>query len=82
MQNTRKKLEIPEATLPCKLRTTKRPNKLLETDSEIRGSNNIQTTKHACIVHAHESTKKRLESTLPKNHEDHIAEKGFNPLSH
>ena len=32
-------------------------------------------TKYACIVEAHESTRKRLESTLPSNHEDHIAEK-------
>ena len=26
--------------------------------------------------------KKRLESTLPEDHEDHIAEKGFNSVSH
>ena len=31
---------------------------------------------------AHQYTRKRLESTLPKDHEDHIAEKGFNSLSH
>ena len=29
-----------------------------------------------------ESTRKRLESTLPRNHEDHIAERGFNSLTH
>ena len=39
-------------------------------------------TKFACIVEAHESTRKRLESTLPKDHEDHIAGKGFNSLKH
>ena len=66
----------------CKLRTTKRPNKLQETDSETQGSNKIQKTKHACIVEAHESTRKRLESTPPKDHEDHIAEKWFNSSSH
>ena len=65
-----------KAAVPCKLRTTKRPNKLLEADSEIQGSN--RKTKHACIVEALESMRKRLESTLPRNHEDHIAEKGFN----
>ena len=26
--------------------------------------------------------RRRLESTPPKDHEDHIAEKGFNSLSH
>ena len=56
--------------MPCKVETTKRPTKLLETDSETKGTNIIQKTKHACIVEAHESTKKRLESTLPKDHED------------
>ena len=81
-KHARKKLEIlMEAAMRCKLRTTKRPNKLLETDSETKGSNNIHKTKHACIVEAHESTRKRMESTSPKDHEDHIAEKGFNSLS-
>ena len=37
---------------------------------------------HACIVEAHESTRKRLEGIPPKDHEDHIAGKGFNSLSH
>ena len=32
-------------------------------------------TKYACIVEAHVSTRKRLESTRPRNHQDHIAEK-------
>ena len=27
-------------------------------------------------------TRIRLESSLPKDHEDHMAEKGFNSLSH
>ena len=57
----------------CKLRTTKRPNKLLETDSDTRRCNKFQKTKHACIVEAHEPT---------KDHEDHIAEKGFKSSSH
>ena len=38
--------------------------------------------KYACIVEAHESTRKRLECTLPRSHEDHIAEKGYNSISH
>ena len=32
-------------------------------------------------MEAHESTRKRLESALPRNHDDHIAEKGFNSLT-
>ena len=34
------------------------------------------------IVEADESTRKRLEGTLHKNHEDHIAGKGINSLNH
>ena len=41
---------------------------------------NSQKTKHACIVEAHESTRKRLESTLPRSHEDHMVHK-FIPMS-
>ena len=33
-------------------------------------------------MEAHESTKKHFESTLPEVHEDHIADKRFNSLSH
>ena len=38
--------------------------------------------KHACIVEADESTRKRLEGTLLKDHEDHTAGKGVNSLNH
>ena len=33
-------------------------------------------------MEAHESTRKRLESTLPKDHEDHNAERRFSSMSH
>ena len=39
-------------------------------------------TTIACIVEAHESVRKRLEPTLPKDHEDHIAGKRYNSISH
>ena len=39
-------------------------------------------TKHACIVEADESTRKRMEGTLPKGQEDHVAGKGTNSLNH
>ena len=52
IKRARKKLEIQmKAAMPCKL-----------TDDETKGSNNIQKTKYARIVEAHESTRKRLKS--------------------
>ena len=38
--------------------------------------------KYACIVEADESTRMRMEGTLHKHHEGHIAGKGMNSLSH
>ena len=63
--------------MPCKMGVKERPNKLRET---ARPKN--PTKRHACIVQTHESTWKRLESTLPKDREDHIAEKGYSLKSH
>ena len=39
-------------------------------------------TKYACIVDADESMRKRLEGVPHRYHEDHIAAKGINSLSH
>ena len=80
IKNVLKKLAIPmEAAMPCKLKTTKRSHMHREIHS---GHNTIQKSVHACIVEAHESARKRAEGTPSKDHEDHIAEKGFNSLSH
>ena len=51
---------------------------------EAHGGNkaNTRKSKHASIVEAHESTRKRLEITLPKDHEDRIAGGEFNWLGH
>ena len=49
-------------------------NKPRETDDETQGSNKIQKTKHACIVEAHESTRKRYERILPKDHKPETQE--------
>ena len=51
-------------------------------NSEVEGSNKSQKTEHACIVEAHESTRKRSESTLTIKSKDHIMQRGFNSLSH
>ena len=70
-----------EAAMPCK-KGTKKHLGLQETVARSDEFNKIQKTKHACIVEAHESKRKRLESTLHQNHENHIAERGFNSISH
>ena len=66
-----------EAAVPCKLKTTKSSNQHREVDSDPTNSE-----KRACIVEAHESTRKRLERTPPKEQEDHTAKKWFKSLSH
>ena len=45
------------------------------------GSNKIKT-RLACIQEADESTRLRMEESLPTHHEDHIAGKGDNSLQH
>ena len=39
-------------------------------------------SKLACILEATESTRLRMEESLPNYHEDHIAGKGDNSLQH
>ena len=39
-------------------------------------------SKLACILEASESTRLRMEESLPNYHEDHIAGKGDNSLQH
>ena len=43
---------------------------VLQDEAKSGESNRIPKTKHTCIE-ARESTRKRLESSLPKDHEDH-----------
>ena len=59
------------------------PSKIRERTYKETGRNpDAPKTKYACIVEADESTRKRLEGTLHKDYEDHIAGKGINSLSH
>ena len=60
--------------MPCKMGANKRSD-FQETEARSGELNKIPKTEHACVVDAHESTRKRLESSLPKDHEDHIAGK-------
>ena len=42
----------------------------------------ISSVKLACILAASESTRMRMEESLPKYHEDHVAGRGNNSLQH
>ena len=74
MKNARRKLEVPmPAAMPCKIQR----EKYWET---CRVEKNCKTN-YACMVEADESTRKRMEGSLHKNHEDHVAGKGMKSLS-
>ena len=76
IQNARKKLETPMApAMLCKTSKTCQ-------HGETRGKTNEIKSKLACILEASESTRLRMEESLPNNHEDHIAGKGDNSLQH
>ena len=60
---------------PCK---TCKKNK----HGETRSKTNDFKSKFACILDASESTRMRMEESLPKYHEDHIAVKGDHSLQH
>ena len=72
LKNARRKFEIPmPAAMPCRLQ-----------HREICGTVGHHRTKYACNVDADESRRIRMEESQSKNHEDHIAGKGINSLSH
>ena len=59
--------------MPCK--TLKKSE-----HGQTRGKTNEFKSKLACILEASESTRLRMEESLPNNHEDHIAGKGDNSV--
>ena len=61
--------------MPCK--TSKKSK-----HGETRGKTDDFKSKFACILEASESTRLRMEGSLPNYHEDHIAGKGDNSLQH
>ena len=69
-----------DATLPCK-KGTESPSSSRVTGARLNASNKVPKTKYACIVETHESTSQRMEPSLPKKHEDHIAGKGYNSMT-
>ena len=75
LSKTLRKLEVPmPAAMLCKIRRGKYRETCRTPDAP--------KTKYACIVEADESTRKHLERTLPRDHEDRIAGKGWNSLNH
>ena len=66
--------------MPCK-KGTKKLSSFQETEAKSCQSNKIPKAKHACIVEADEPTRQHLEPSLPKDHEDHIAGKGYNSMT-
>ena len=75
-----------EAAMPCKKRTKPLNRAHRARLRKLRGGRqpySIPKTKHAWIVEAHRAQRgQRLESSLPKNHEDHIAGKGYTSMTH
>ena len=69
-------IHMCDAAMPCKMGTRKRLEELRETVAS-GDTHPHKITKYSCIVEAHGSTRKSLKSTLPRNHDDHIGEKGF-----
>ena len=81
LKNAKRNLEVHmDTAMPCN-KGTKSPACFQGTEAKHDAPNNVPKTKYACIVEAHESTRQRLESSPPKNHEDHIAGKGHNAMT-
>ena len=66
IKNARRKLEVPmDAAMPCK-----KDFPFQETEAKNCESNKIPKTQDACTKEAQESARQRVESSLPKDHED------------
>ena len=81
-KNARRKLEVHmDATVPCK-NGRESPSSSRVTGARLNASNKVPKTTYACTVEAHGSTRQRVEPSLSKNDEDHIAGKGYNSMTH
>ena len=75
MKNARGKLESPmPAAMPCRLHRYPCRRTCCAVGEH--------KTKYACIVEANESMRIRMEGSQNKSHENHIAGRGVNSLSH
>ena len=68
-----------DAAMPCKTETHSSTKKLA---AELNASQKVPKTNNGCIVESHESPRQRVELSLPKNHEDHIASKRYTSMTH
>ena len=76
INNARKKMETPMAlAMPCKTSETCKHGETRDKTNEIK-------YKLACILEVSESTRLRMEESLPNHHEDHVAGKGGKSLHH
>ena len=71
-----------------KAKSIKKPLKTQETRNSLGSGHALQDGDKKAFsgstrnCGAHESTTKHVESTFPRNHDDHVAERGFNSLTH
>ena len=82
MKDARKRLEVRMgAAMSCNMVTRKRARRLRENCSEWEHqlSQENQVFQYCGSSRVH---KEAFGITLPRNHEDHIAEKGFNSINH
>ena len=76
MKKARGRLEIPlPAAMLCK-------TSVCRSSRETCGTIGEHKTKYVCIVEADESLRIRMEGSPHRYHEDHIAEKGMNSMTH
>ena len=67
------------SAMPCK----RAPNDITKVVAKPEfGSEKCSKKLYECILESHQSTRQRVESSQSKNHGDHIADKGFNSMSH
>ena len=75
-------MEVPmEAAMPCKKRNNGALLGFRKLNRRVVNPTIFQRQKHVCFMEAHEFTRKRSESCLPKGHEDHVAGKGYNSMT-
>ena len=76
IKNARQKLETVVApVMPCKISKNNQ-------NWRNRGQTYDFTSKFACVLEEGESTRLRMEESLPHHHEHHTAGKGDNSLQH
>ena len=82
LKKARRKLETPVApAMLCK--TCKKKSSMERPVARLTRGKTIEIKSNlACILEASESTRMRMEESLPNNHQDHMAAKGNNSLRH